>query len=61
VATITMSDIRQAGVSLTVLAEQAGVNYGRLWRQTHGGLQKGLDRHEVERLERVLADHRQPA
>jgi hypothetical protein len=61
VATITMNEIRQAGVTLTDLAEQAGVNYGRLWRQTHGGLAKGLFRDEVERLERVLADRRQPA
>lgn len=54
--TITMPEIRRAGLTLTDLAQRAGVNYGRLWREAHGGLQKGLERDEIERLQQVLAE-----
>jgi hypothetical protein len=56
-----MTEIRRAGLTLTDLAQRASVNYGRLWREAHGGLQKGLERDEIERLESVLSDRRQPA
>jgi hypothetical protein len=61
VSFINMQEITARGLNMADLARLSGVSYNRIWREATGGLAKGLERSERERLERVLEEKRPAA
>ena len=51
-ATITLKEIRAAGMSMAEFARRSQVPYNRLWRDASGGYRLAPD--EIERVQAVL-------